>query len=246
MNGSSNNPGGEESSMVELPHEASIPPASSFPDEPFACPNCGQMLAPSCRVCPSCRQAIDPSQIARPDVIIPIAEQVVPLPTREYARFSWGIFFATLGTWFIVAIIAEGLLGYEKSQFALGGLVILSSAWVFQDARKKNIPKALRWSLGSLLLWIVFFPWYLARRRTPKATCPFIEGESRHMRTLIIVILFFFLLMSLVLLLKGPGHSSSGGKKPATEGVEAPMGKIAMLTTFKDVHHPARPPSAPS
>lgn len=244
MNASSNNPGGEESSMVEAPNETNSQPANSFPDEPFACPHCGQMLAPSCRTCPSCRQTIDLNEIVRPDVVIPIAEQIIPLPTKEHARFSWGIFFATLGTWFIVALVAEALLGYEKSQFALGGLVVLSSAWVYQDARKNNIPKALRWSLGSLLLWIVFFPWYLARRRTPKAACPFIEGESRHIRTLIIVLLFFFLLMSLMLLLKGPTHSSPSGEKPATQGIDTPTGKIAALTTTNAVHREAGPPSS--
>lgn len=246
MNASSNKPGGEEPSMVESPNEANSQPEGSFPDEPFACPNCGQMLAPSCRTCPSCRQPIDPSQITHPDIVIPIAEQVIALPGKEYARFSWGIFFAALGIWFVIAMIAEGLLGYEHSQFALGGLVVLSSAWVYHDARKRNIPKALRWSLGSLLLWIVFFPWYLARRRTPKAACPFVEGDSRHIRTLIIVLLVFFLLMSLVLLLKGPAHSSTGGKKPATNGAGARSGKIAALTPSVSVPRANRPPSVSS
>ncbi|MEJ2009078.1 MAG: zinc ribbon domain-containing protein [Acidobacteriota bacterium] len=171
MNAGSNNPEREESSVVESPNESSSRPVPAFPDEPFACPNCGQMLAPSCRTCPSCREAIDPNEIARPEIVIPIAEQVISLPSapKEYARCSWGIFFATLATWLVVAFTAEALLGYERSQFARGGLVILSSLWVFHDARERNIPKPLRWSIGSILLWIVFCPWYLARRRTPKA-----------------------------------------------------------------------------
>lgn len=232
MNAGSNNPGGEGSPIVESPNEMNSRPAADFPNEPFACPNCGQMLAPSVRTCPSCRQAIDPNEIARPQVVIPIAEQVIPLSpvaTKQHAQFSWGIFFATLGIWFVAAFAAEALLGYEKSQFVLFGLVVLTSAWVLQDARKKNIPKPFRWSIGSLLLWILIFPWYLARRRTPKAACPMIEGEGRHVRTLLIVLLVFFLLMSLLLLLKGPSHSS-GGRKPATQGVDAPAGKIASLT----------------
>ncbi len=246
MNAGSNNPGGEESLMVESPNETNSRPAAAFPDEPFACPHCGQLLAPSCRTCPSCRQAIDPNEIARPDVVIPIAEQVIPLPSKEYARFSWGIFFATLGIWLVVAFVAEGLLGYEKSQFLLGGLVVLSSLWVLRDARKNNIPKAFRWSIGSLLLWILIFPWYLARRRTPKAACPLIEGEGRHVRTLLFILLVFFLLMSLMLLLKGPPHPSSGGGKPATKGIDMPAGKIAALTNFKAAQRSARAPSEAS
>jgi len=245
MNAGSNNPGGDETSMVESPNESSSRPEAAFPDEPFACPNCGQMLAPSVRTCPSCRQAIDPNEIARPEIVIPIAEQVIPLPSasREYARFSWAIFFATLGIWLVVAFVVEALLGYEKSQFALGGLVILSSAWVLHDARKNNIPKAVRWSIGSVLLWIIIFPWYLARRRTPKAACPFIEGEGRHVRTLLFILLVFFLLMSLMLLLKAPTKPSPGGQKPATNSVDVPAGKIAGLTTSKTAYRSARAPS---
>ncbi len=219
-------------------------PMAAFPDEPFACPHCGQMLAPSCRVCPSCREAIDPNDIVRPDVVIPIASQVIPLPAKEYARFSWSIFFATLGIWLLVALIAERFLGYEKGQLALGGLVILSSVWVLHDAREKNIPKPLRWSLGSFLLWIIIFPWYLARRRTPKADCPFIEGEGgRVARTLLFILLVFFLLSALMLLLKGPKNSSSGGKKPATNGNQVQGGKIATLTNSIGTHPPAKMPS---
>ncbi len=163
------------------------------------------MLAPSVRVCASCKQPIDPSQIERPRVTITLAEQIIPLPRKEQARFSWSIFLGILAGWFLVAVSVQHALGYEKSQFVLGGVVIVSSAWVFYDAHKKGIPKALRWGAGSLLLWILIFPWYLARRRTPKADCPFIEGESgRVARTLLFLLFVFFLLSALMLLFKGP------------------------------------------
>lgn len=244
MNAGSNNPG-DMPSMIDSPNEGGTQPTAAFPDEPFACPHCGQMLAPSCRTCPSCRQAIDPNEIVRPEVSIVIAEQIIPLPTktREYARFSWSIFFAALVAWFLLAVIAEGILGYEKSQFALGGVVLLSSLWVLYDARQKNIPKPFRWSIGSLLLWIVIFPWYLSRRRTPKAACPFIEGEGRHVRTLIFILLIFFLLSALMLYLRGPAHSSSGDKSPATKTTEMPAGKIAFVTNYRTVHAWAKAPS---
>lgn len=230
--------------MAELPEESGSRPAAAFPDEPFACPHCGQMLAPSCRVCPSCREAIDPKDIPRPEVVIPIASQVVALPTKEYARFSWSIFFATLGTWLIVALIAEKFLGYEKGQLALGALVALSSVWVFHDARTKNIPTPWRWSLGSFLLWILMFPWYLARRRTPKAPCPFIEGEGgRVARTLLFILFVIIVLYALMMLIKGPVHPS-GGKKPAPKGTQVPGGKIAALTGCIAVQPPAREWSA--
>jgi hypothetical protein len=191
--------------MVESPNPGRTLPAMSLPDEPFACPHCGQMLAPSVRLCVSCKQPIDPSEIKRPAVSIPIAEQVIPLPQKEQARFSWSIFFGVLAGWFVVAVICQRFLGYEKSQFVLGAVVIISSGWVLYDAHKKSIPKALRWGVGSLLLWILIFPWYLARRRTPKASCPFIEGETgRVARTLLFILFVFFLLSAVMLLIKGP------------------------------------------
>jgi hypothetical protein len=233
--------------MADLPEHAGLQPAATFPDEPFACPSCGQMLAASCRVCPSCRHAVDPNEIVRPELVIPIAEQVVPLPAKVYARFSWGIFFAALGTWLVAAVIAEILLGPVISQVALFSLVALSSVWVYRDAREKNIPTPIRWALGTFLLWMVIFPWYLARRRTPKADCPFIEGEGgRVARTLLFILLFFFLLSALMMLLKGPKKPSTGGKTPGTHGTAATGGKVAGLTNSISVQAPASAPSEAS
>jgi hypothetical protein len=233
--------------MADLPEQAGLQPATTFPDEPFACPSCGQMLAASCRVCPSCRQAVDPKEIVRPEIVIPIAEQVVPLPAKVYARFSWGIFFAALGTWLVVAAIAEILLGPVTSQVVLFSLVALSSVWVYRDAREKNIPTPIRWSLGSFFLWMIVFPWYLARRRTPKAPCPFIEGEGgRVARTLLVILLVFFLLSALMMLLKGPKKSSPGGKTPGTHETSGPGGKIAGRTNSVAVQAPASAPSEAS
>lgn len=227
--------------MAELPENAAVGPAAVFPEEPFPCHHCGQMLAPGCRVCPSCKQAIDPGKIARPQVAAPVAEQVIPAPVQQYARFSWSIFFATLGIWLFVALTTERLLGPERGQILLGGLVILSSVWVLHDARAKNIPKPLRWSIGSFLLWIFIFPWYLARRKTPQASCPFIEGESgRVVRTLLFILLVFFLISALMMLLKGPPKVSPGGNNPDTHGTGMPGGKIAGFT------HSAGPQSAAS
>jgi len=237
----------DQSPVAESTSAADALAVIGFPDEPFACPHCGQMLASACRICPSCKEAVDPKEIARPAVVIPIAEPVVPLPVKEFARFSWSIFFATLGIWFAVALITERFLGYEKGQWALGGLVVLSSLWVLRDARMKNIPKPLRWSLGSLLLWILIFPWYLARRRTPNGPCPFIEGEGgRVARTLLFILLVFVLLSALMLLLKGPAHPSRGGETPAPKGAEMPAGKIAALTNSMAVQSSGKAPSEAS
>lgn len=230
--------------MVEGTDAPGLPQEFPLPDEPFACPHCGQMLAASVRVCPSCKKAIDPNAIAPAEITLPVARQVLPPPTKEYAPFSWGIFFATLGIWLLAAIISQGLLGIAKSQFVLAGLVVISAVWVYGDARRKNIPTPVRWSLGSFLLWIIVFPWYLARRRTPNAACPFIEGElGRVARTWLLILLFLFLLSFLVMLLRGPRKASSGGKNPTPHRTSAPAGKIAALTNLIPVQAPASAPS---
>jgi hypothetical protein len=222
--------------MVEDSHAPELPQEAPVSDEPFACPHCGQMLAASVRVCPSCKKVIDPNDIDHPEIAVPVSSHVISTPPREYARFSWSIFFATLGIWLVAALISQGLLGIGRSQFVLAGLVVLSSAWVYSDARKNHIPTPFRWSLGSVLLWIIIFPWYLARRRTPGAACPFIEGEiGRVTRTFLLILLFLFLISFLMMLLKGPRKASSGGKTPTPHRTAAPTGKIAVLTNSTPV-----------
>ena len=230
--------------MADPHEETRLHTAATFPDEPFACPRCGQMVAASVRVCPSCREAIDPNDIVTPEVVIPVSEQAPPPPPKEYARFSWSIFLATLGIWLLAALVAQSLVGPEKSNFVLGALLVLSSVWVYRDAREKNIPTPFRWSLGSILLWIIIFPWYLARRKNPNAACPFIEGEGgRVARTLLFILLIIFLISIVARLLNGPSKPSSGEKGPAKHSASEPAGKIAALTNSVAVQAPTSAPS---
>lgn len=178
---------------------------SAFPSEPFACPACGQMLAPSCRVCVACQQPIDFTKIQRlrlaRGTLLP---QITP-PKIARAQFSWRIFLLVLAIWLVVGTAAQRLLGPVKAQLVLGGVVILSSVWVFFDAHEKRVAKPLRWGVGSLLMWILVFPWYLARRKTPQAPCPFIEAEAGPLaRALLFALVIFFLLAIAVVILKGP------------------------------------------
>jgi hypothetical protein len=174
-------------------------------DEPFACPACGQMLAPSCRVCVACKQPIDPSQIDTA-----VAESVRPapavaLPTPEPVRFPWLLFLALFGIRLAVAMVAQRHFGLLRTELMLGGVEFVTAIWVFQDAQRRRVPKPLRWGLGSLLLWLLFFPWYLARRRAPEAPCPSIEAEIGPVtRVLLIILVVFFLLGMVSFLFKGP------------------------------------------
>ena len=192
-----------------IPSEAANP-AVEFPSEPFPCPACGQMLASSCRVCVVCKQPINPAEIKKPEPpVAPRFEPRSPAAHSSAARFSWSIFLAVLLSWVLLAALAERFLGPVRSQLLLGGVVVLSSAWVFYDAHDKLVPKPLRWGLGSLLLWIVVFPWYLARRRDPHVPCRLVEANLRPLARLLLAAVVIFVLLGIVTwLLKqfGVGH----------------------------------------
>jgi 4-hydroxybenzoate polyprenyltransferase len=85
---------------------------------------------------------------------------------------------------FAISVAGESLLqrfmSPMKDQLVLGGVQILCSLWVLYDASAKRLPKPQRWALGTLLLWIVIFPWYLERRRYLTRPCPFIEGPVKR------------------------------------------------------------------
>ena len=185
--------GSQESSPEKHPaHEVE----ARFPEEAFPCPHCGQMLGPGVRVCVACRQAIDPTQIRMP------AAAPIAVPARAAAvprvRFSWSIFLVALLAWLALATSAIRVVGLEKAQYLMVALLVLSAAWVFWDARQKGIPRPFQWGAGALLFWIVFFPWYLARRRQPEATCPIVEAGTRpFLRALLLILVFSLGLMLL-------------------------------------------------
>lgn len=188
---------------VEAPRMAEPAGSPETEGEPFACPHCGQMLAASCRVCVSCKEPVDPSKIIQPIVAPSMpAQETAALPA---VRFPWPIFLVVLGASWFTAIGALQFLGVQKSQLLVGAIQIGSAAWVVVDARARRLPKPWRWGLGSLFLWIVIFPWYLARRRAPKAVCPFVEAEAGPLARLILIVLLVFFLSGLVMMfLKGP------------------------------------------
>lgn len=190
-------------SAGDKPEDSLLSP--ELPEEPFPCPTCGQMLGPSVRVCVACDQPIDPRQIRRPQAPAATPKLQAPLLAAGRAKFSWQIFFIVLVIWLLAVKDAQMLWGTVKTQLAMGIVQIISSAWVFFDAQEKSVAKPLRWALGSLFLWIVIFPWYLARRKTPQASCPFVETEPGPLaRALFFFLMVFFLLGAIVLILKGP------------------------------------------
>lgn len=177
---------------------------ADFPDEAFECPQCGQLLAPSCRVCVSCKRPIHPAEIRRTSAVELAAEVPTSKPVPP-VRFSWRMFFAVLAVSWAMTAVALRFLGLDVGRVAMSGLQLISAAWVFLDARQKRIPKALRWGVGSLILWIVIFPWYLVRRRSLEAPCPFVEAESGPFtRVMILMVIIFFLLAILVSTFIGP------------------------------------------
>ena len=127
--------------------------------------------------------------------------------------FSWQIFFVVLLAWLGLMGVCAWLVELAKArtipfgasaQFIPFGVVLGSSVWVLQDAHAKSIPKPFRWAFGSIMLWIVFFPWYLSRRRVPAATCR-VEAELTPLGRFLAFALLVLLVISLVITVtKGP------------------------------------------
>jgi len=161
-----------EVSATEKPY-----PEEQLPGEPFPCPACGQLLAPSCRVCVACHHSIDLSEIRKPEA--PAAVETTARRELEPVRFSWRSFIRVFLIWVVGATLVQRFMPPLRAQLVLGGVQILCSLWVLFDALEKHLPRPLRWGMGTLLLWPIIFPWYLARRNYPKRPCPFIEARVK-------------------------------------------------------------------
>jgi hypothetical protein len=149
---------------------------SAFPSEPFPCPHCGQLLGPLCRVCVACKQPIDPAQIKIQSAEVPAPHILEAQSAPATVRFPWILFLALFIFRILVFGAFEGRWGLLKTELVLGTLELISCVWVFYDAGRRGVPRPFRWALGTLLLWPIVFPWYLARRKVPRALCPFVEG----------------------------------------------------------------------
>jgi len=160
------------------------------------------MLGASVRVCVSCGQPVDLSKIGKTAAIEDQPSiKFTPAAPTEPARFSWAIFAIVLAAWLLVALAGQRLLDPVHEQFLLAGIVCVTSVWVFYDARARNVPHPFRWSMACILFWIVFFPWYLARRRTPTAPCAVMDESAKRLLWWLIPIFVFFLLVSLIVAL---------------------------------------------
>jgi hypothetical protein len=164
------------------------------------------MLAASCRVCVACRHVINPAEIARPPAVVaPAAPVRVKEAKPAPVRFPWRIFFAVLGTCLVLAQISLAVWEEQKAALVLQAVPIITGVWVFFDALRRGVPRPLRWGVGSMLLLIVIFPWYLARRRLPESSCPFVEADVRPLTRFLLFALIVFFLLSVVLhLVQGP------------------------------------------
>jgi hypothetical protein len=176
----------------------SRPSDERIPAEPFACPACGQLLAPSCRVCVACNHIIDPAEIGKgtPAAVVGVAQSRSLAPVR----FPWLLFASFLLALMVGGIVSESLIGPLKTQLLVGAFQLLCAIWVSFDAYAKRIPKPLRWGLAALFpTWLVILPWYLARRRQPEAPCPFIEARVSPVA---LVVLFILLAVLFYVVLK--------------------------------------------
>jgi hypothetical protein len=125
-----------------------------------------------------------------------------------------------------LALTLFGLLRQEEAQLAMCGVQTFAGGWVFFDALRHRIPRPLRWALGTMFLFAIIFPWYVARRRMPQSPVPFVEAEVGPVtRFLIFALLLFFLASLIFYIVRGPSpitgptpapkEHRSGGNSPA-------------------------------
>jgi len=197
--------------------------AAEFPDEPFLCPACGQLLGPSCRICVACKQPINPAAIARtPAAPLIIAPTLSAKIRPESVRYPWRILFAVMGIGIIFSLISLALLGEQRGPMVIQTIPIAVGAWVFFDAARRRLPRPFRWAMGTVLLLAVVFPWYLARRNKPESPVPFIEAETgRTTRILLIALLVFFLISLIVNIWQNP---QTGSKPDSTPKIQPSSG----------------------
>lgn len=170
--------------------------------EPFECPNCGQMLGPGSTVCPACRQAVDFTKVkataSKPVSALPVDAQAEK-PQAPFAagknQFSLPIFVASVLVYLTVVGMAANFLTITHFRYFLAGLLVGCTAWVIYDARARSVPHPLRWGLGTLFIWVVVFPWYLSRRRTPEVPCPVMDAQTRFFAR---TVLFVFVLCGIL------------------------------------------------
>ena len=201
----------EEASSAEPRAKSAESPASvaEFPSEPFPCPACGQLLAPTCRVCVACKRPIDPADLALPQAAALAAVAAVTGPKPQPVRFSWPLFFVVFGVSCFLVVVFQGLWkDQQQVLLVMGGVQTLAGVWVFFDALRQRVPKPLRWSVGSMLLPLVIFPWYLARRSRPESSVPFLEG-GRVIRLVLLALLLFLLANLIFYIVQGPVLSNT-------------------------------------
>ena len=195
---------------------------AEFPNEPFPCPACGQLLAPTCRVCVACRKPIDFEAVARkPEKVLPAPPQPVTKVPPERVPYPWRILVVVMSAGMLVGLISVALLGNEKGPLVVQSLPVIAGVWVFFDALRRRIPRPLRWGIGTVLLLAVIFPWYLARRGKAQATVPFVEAEVGPVtRFLLFALLVFFLIGLIFRVVQGPSPRSNPRPRPKSGPLE--------------------------
>jgi hypothetical protein len=191
---------------LTVPATVTVHDAPGFPLEPFACPHCGQMLAATVRVCVACKEPVDPVLIK--PVLVELPQPRARLvPSGARVHFPWTLFFALFAVRIVVlgsiAVLQHG--DFSKAALLEEVIDLVTAGLVFRDASRKHIRKPIRWALGSLFLWIVFLPWYLARRRELQKACLLVEADSSPLMRGLMFLLFLALIIGLLtVLFPGP------------------------------------------
>ena len=151
------------------------------------CPHCDDTIDQSCIICPNCNKDVRPvsrrtkrcpycAEEVLTEAIVckycrrDIGNRQLPFtPIAGETPTSGGLYFLAAAVGILLSIITLGSLGTFV-------VVVMTSIWAAADSSTHKIaryeqrlggPGAV--FLGSLLLWIAVFPWYLAIRSRIRA-----------------------------------------------------------------------------
>lgn len=140
------------------------------------CRNCGQELGPNDRFCTGCGGPVQQTaHVPTPEANIPVSTHPHRQQSGTYPQQASSLGNGAGGVrasyyWIAFVILAVMALMAGDDGTATGPIgVIISTVWVYRDAKSREMEGAGLWALGVLLLWIVFFPLYFFKRK-PRRT----------------------------------------------------------------------------
>lgn len=137
------------------------------------CRNCGHELRSNDRFCTGCGSPVQQTaQLPTPEANVPVPppshqQQSESYPQQASSSDRGAGRVRTSYYWIAFVVLTILVLMAGDNGTAAGFIgVVISTVWVYRDAKSRGMDSAMLWALGIFLLWIVFFPLYFFKRKS--------------------------------------------------------------------------------